>query len=51
MIILQVLAGNHWRWPASPDGTTHSLLMNMVMPSLLNYSVGLGAVRLMLYDC
>ena len=26
-------------------------ITNMVMSSLLNYSVGLGAVRQMLYDC
>ena len=58
MIILAwQLAGNHWRWSASPYGTTHSLLTTMVMSlqsSFLNFSVRLGAVRvrlLMLYDC
>ena len=44
-----ILTSNHWRWPASPGGTTLSLLTIMVMSSLLNYTVGLGAVRLMLY--
>ena len=56
MIILAwQLAGNHWRWSASPYGTTHLLLTTMVMSlqsSFLNFSVGLGAVRLlMLFDC
>ena len=56
MIILAwQLAGNHWRWSASPYGTTHSLLTTTVMSlqsSLLNFSVGLGAVRqLMIYHC
>ena len=47
------LAGNHCRWSASPYyGTIHSFLTTMVMSSLLNFSVVLGAVRLlMLHDC
>ena len=55
IILAWQLAGNHCRWSASPYGTTHSLLttiVTMVMSSLLNFSVGLGAVRLlMLHDC
>ena len=50
VIILEwKLAGNHWRWSASPYETTHSLLTTMIMPlqsSFLNFSVELGAVRL-----
>ena len=50
VIILEwQLAGNHWRWSASPYETTHSLLTTMIMSlqsSFLNFSVGLGAVRL-----
>ena len=50
VIILEwQLAGNHWRWSASPYETTHSLLTIMIMSlqsSFLNFSVGLGAVRL-----
>ena len=36
-------------WSASPYETTHSLLTTMIMSlqsSFLNFSVGLGAVRL-----
>ena len=47
----QATSANHWRWSASPDETTLLLLTTMVSSSILNFSVGLGAVRLMLYDC
>ena len=48
-------------WQATTGGglhhqmEPHTFVANqdtaVVMSSLLNYSVGLGAVRLMLYDC
>ena len=54
VIILEwQLADNHWRWSASPYETTHSLLTTMIMSlqsSFLNFSVGLGAVRLFIND-
>ena len=57
MIILAwQLAGNHCRWSASPlwnhTFVAITTIVTMVMSSLLNFSVGLGAVRLlMLHDC
>ena len=48
IILAWQLAGNHWRWSASQNGTTHSLLTTMVMSSLLNFSVGLGSVRILI---